>query len=72
MTSSFAIPVGTSYSSLRLALTGFMEEEAGQDLIEYALLAALIALGTVVAVKGLSTKTSTAFKSINKSFKKLA
>ena len=72
MTNSFATPVGTSYSGLCLAVTRLMEEEAGQDLIEYALLAALIALGTVVAVKGLSTKTSAAFKSINKSFKKVS
>jgi pilus assembly protein Flp/PilA len=31
-------------------------DEGGQDLIEYALVAALIALGAVTAIKGLSGK----------------
>jgi Flp pilus assembly protein, pilin Flp len=39
-------------------------DESGQDLIEYALVAALIAFGAVVAMQNLSTNINTAFTSI--------
>ena len=39
-------------------------EESGQDLIEYALVAALLGLGAVVSMRGLSTKIGTAFSAI--------
>jgi pilus assembly protein Flp/PilA len=39
----------------------FVREENGQDLIEYALLAALVALGCVVAMQTLAGDISTAF-----------
>ena len=42
----------------------FMKEESGQDLIEYALVAGLIGLGTVAAMTSLSTKIGSAFNSI--------
>ena len=42
----------------------FLAEESGQDLIEYALLTALVGLGAVVSIKGLATKITTAFNSI--------
>jgi pilus assembly protein Flp/PilA len=42
----------------------FIAEESGQDMVEYALLAALVGLGAVVSIKGLATKISTAFNSI--------
>jgi pilus assembly protein Flp/PilA len=45
-------------------VVGFIAEESGQDLVEYALLAALVGLGAVVSIKGLGTKISTAFTSI--------
>jgi len=41
-----------------------MNDESGQDLIEYALIAALIALGAIVAMGSLSTKISQEFNSI--------
>jgi Flp pilus assembly pilin Flp len=34
----------------------FIKEDAGQDLIEYALVAALIALGAIASMKGLGRK----------------
>ena len=40
-------------------------DESGQDLIEYALVAALIALGAVAAMKGLATGITTAFGSVS-------
>jgi pilus assembly protein Flp/PilA len=42
----------------------FLAEESGQDLIEYALVAALIGLGAVTAMTGLATKISNAFGNI--------
>jgi pilus assembly protein Flp/PilA len=42
----------------------FMTAEDGQDLIEYALLAALIALGAVVAMQATGTSVNSVFDSI--------
>ena len=42
-------------------------EESGQDLIEYALVAALVGLGAVTSMRTLSTSISTAFGSIGTS-----
>jgi pilus assembly protein Flp/PilA len=42
-------------------------DESGQDLIEYALVAALIALGAVTSMKTLSTAIGTAFTTIDTS-----
>jgi len=46
-------------------LTNLLRDESGQDLIEYALVAALIALGAITAMKGLATGISTAFSTIS-------
>jgi pilus assembly protein Flp/PilA len=45
-------------------VAGFLAEESGQDLVEYALLAALVGIGAVVSIKGLATKIGTALSSI--------
>ena len=42
----------------------FIRAEEGQDLIEYALLAALIALGAVVAMQATGTSVNSVFNSI--------
>jgi pilus assembly protein Flp/PilA len=44
-----------------------MNDESGQDLIEYALIAALIALGAIVAMQSLSSKISNEFNAIGSS-----
>jgi Flp pilus assembly pilin Flp len=49
---------------MRELLNRLWEEEAGQDLTEYALLVVLIALAAVGAIKGLATAISTTFTSI--------
>lgn len=41
-----------------------LKEENGQDLVEYALVVALIALGATTAMKTLATDISTAFTNI--------
>ncbi len=50
-------------SSIKL-FRNLLQDESGQDLIEYALVAGLIGLGAVVAMSSLSTKIGTAFGSV--------
>jgi pilus assembly protein Flp/PilA len=46
-------------------LQNLAAREEGQDLVEYALVVALIAFGAVAAMKGLSTEINTAFNTIS-------
>jgi pilus assembly protein Flp/PilA len=39
-------------------------EDSGQDLIEYALVAALVGLGSVAGMKGLATSLGNAFSGV--------
>jgi pilus assembly protein Flp/PilA len=48
-----------------VVLNGLMNDESGQDLIEYALVAALIGLAAVTGMKGVATSISAAFTSIS-------
>jgi pilus assembly protein Flp/PilA len=48
-----------------LALRDYLMREDGQDLVEYALVVALIAFGAVTAMKGLGSEINTAFKTIS-------
>ena len=45
----------------------FVREEAGQDLIEYALLAGLISLVCVIAITNAGTKVSALFSNVTAS-----
>ena len=45
-------------------LKRLFKEESGQDLIEYALIAALIAVTSVVAMSSLATAISTEFNKV--------
>jgi pilus assembly protein Flp/PilA len=51
-------------NSTKRILTGFMSDESGQDLIEYALVAAIIALGATAAMTTLATSIGSAFTKI--------
>jgi len=42
-----------------------LDDEAGQDLIEYALIAAIVGLGAIASLKGLSTKIGSSFSSVS-------
>ena len=46
------------------AFKAFLQDDSGQNLIEYALVAGLIGLAAVVAMTSLGTKISTAFNTI--------
>jgi pilus assembly protein Flp/PilA len=47
-----------------LGAVDVLKDECGQDVVEYALVLALIALGATTAMKGLATKITTAFTSV--------
>ncbi|HEY4354410.1 MAG TPA: Flp family type IVb pilin [Acidobacteriaceae bacterium] len=49
---------------LRTVVVSLTHDESGQDLIEYALVAALIGLGAIVSMKTLSNSIKNAFGSI--------
>ena len=55
--------------SFYFKLHTLMNREEGQDLVEYALVVALIAFGAVAAMKGLSTEINTAFNVISSDLK---
>lgn len=49
------------------ALRDVLRKEDGQDMVEYAVVMGLIALGATVAMKGLATTIGTAFTSVGTS-----
>jgi pilus assembly protein Flp/PilA len=50
---------------MKALLKRFVREEAGQDLIEYALLAGFISLVAVVAITNVGTGINTVYGNIN-------
>ena len=50
--------------NIKRILVNLVHDESGQDLIEYALVAALIALGSVAAMNSLTSSISTAFSTV--------
>jgi pilus assembly protein Flp/PilA len=50
-----------------VVLNRLMSDESGQDLIEYALVAALVGLAAVTAMKGVGTAISNAFTGVSSS-----
>jgi len=54
-------------NNLKQLLKNLMSEDSGQDLIEYALVAALVGLGAVAAMKGLSNSIGNTFNSVGSS-----
>ena len=48
-----------------MRILNLVRTEEGQDLMEYALVVALIAFGAVAAMKGLGSEINTAFKTIS-------
>lgn len=50
---------------LYVYLQNLVSSEEGQDLVEYALVVALIAFGAITGMSALSAELNTAFKSIS-------
>jgi len=53
--------------NLKQLLTHLMADDSGQDLIEYALVAALVGLGAIAAMKGLSNSIGNTYKGVGNS-----
>jgi pilus assembly protein Flp/PilA len=51
-------------TNVKQLIKNLVNEESGQDLIEYALVAALVGLGAVASMKGLSNAIGTAFTGV--------
>ena len=51
-------------SCLPQRLKSLLTDESGQDLIEYALIAALIAVAAILAMKGLANKINNEFNAV--------
>jgi len=49
---------------MRDALSRLCRDESGQDLIEYALVAGLLGLGTIAAMKSVATGLATVFNAV--------
>lgn len=56
------------YLNLYIRFQMFIEREDGQDMVEYALAAAVICLAAVATLRGLATGLSTAYSNINAQF----
>ena len=50
--------------NMKQLLKNLMTEESGQDLIEYALVAALVGLGSVAAMTGLANSIANTFNGV--------
>jgi pilus assembly protein Flp/PilA len=57
----------TKMKNMKQLLKNLMTDESGQDLIEYALVAALVGLGAVAAMRSLSTSIGTTFNGVGTS-----
>jgi pilus assembly protein Flp/PilA len=55
----------TKISLLVLRLKGLLAEETGQDLVEYALVLALIAFGCTASMQALAGGINTAFNNVS-------
>ena len=52
------------YVKMQVLKDAMIQDESGQDLVEYALVVSLIALGATASMSTLATKFSTAFSSV--------
>ncbi len=56
--------MNTVTTSLHFYLRGLVEREEGQDLVEYALVVALIAFGAITSMNFLASGLNTAFSDV--------
>ena len=58
---------GSAMGKIKRLSAAFLSDESGQDLIEYALVAAIIALGAIAAMSTLATNIATEFNNVGSS-----
>ena len=51
-------------TNMKQLVKNLINEDSGQDLIEYALVAALVGLGAIAAISGLKNSISSSFNSV--------
>jgi pilus assembly protein Flp/PilA len=61
---NLALKLYVKMQALGSALKNSLKDEDGQDMVEYAIVLGLIAMGATVAMKGLATTIGTGFTSI--------
>ena len=54
-------------TNMKQLVKNLVNEDSGQDLIEYALVAALVGLGAVAAMRGLGTAINNTFTNVGTS-----
>jgi len=59
--------MNTLYMSLMIKIQNLLNDEEGQDLVEYALLVALVSLAAVAGLNGLASAISGVFSNISTS-----
>ncbi|HME59050.1 MAG TPA: hypothetical protein VKF63_11985 [Terracidiphilus sp.] len=60
--------MNTMFLKLYVSFQNLITREEGQDLVEYALVVAIIALGATATMKGLAQVISSSFGSISTAF----
>ncbi|HEY1208431.1 MAG TPA: Flp family type IVb pilin [Terracidiphilus sp.] len=60
--------MNTMFLKLYVSFQNLISREEGQDLVEYALVVAIIALGATATMKGLAQVISSSFGSISTAF----
>jgi len=60
--------MNTMFLKLYVSFQNLISREEGQDLVEYALVVAIIALGATATMKGLAQVISSSFGSISTTF----
>ena len=65
--SAYHLGDGEGPSKMMQFLRNIVADDSGQDLIEYALVAALVGLGAVAAMKGLSNSVKNSFNGVGTS-----
>lgn len=53
-----------TYRSVRMHAASLLRDEAAQDLVEYALITVVMALGSVAAMRGLALSVGVAFTNV--------
>jgi len=59
--------MNTTFLKLYLKFQSLWDGEEGQDLVEYALLMAIISLGLITSMSGIASSISTAFSNVSAS-----
>jgi Flp pilus assembly pilin Flp len=64
----FPLQLGTPYPRTKQALTRLWCDEAGQDMIEYALVATVLGLFTIAGVNGLASSINNDLQTVLNAF----